>query len=234
MMRTISLAALALLPAIPAIAAEPEASVYYGFQAEQAEIRVKDGSEVLAFEGNAFIGTDELKLFWRNETEYELRENAFERLENQARLQIPVSTFFDAVAGIRVDTPDGPDRVDGVIGLHGLAPQWFELDVDLFVSDDPVFRVEAEYEGLITNRITLTPSLRMDLPLTDDRRHDYGAFAPDFEIGARLSYDLVDRAISPYIGVHYEFALGDTADRIRAAGGNRDDLYFVAGTKIMF
>ena len=31
---------------------------------------------------------------------------------------------------MRVDTPDGPDRVYGVIGIHGLTEQWFEIDVD--------------------------------------------------------------------------------------------------------
>ncbi len=224
----------AALAAPPAFAADPHSMLFYGFSAERAEYRVNGHADLLAFDADAFIGTDELKLFWRNESEYDLDEDAFESMENQVRIQFPVSTFFDAVVGVRVDTPDGPDRVDGVIGLHGLAPQWFEVDLDLFVSDDPVLRLEVDYEGLITNRITLTPSIEIDLPLTDDSRHDFGAFAPTVEVGARLSYDLIDRLLSPYVGVHYEFALGDTADRIQASGDRRDDLFFVAGAKVLF
>ena len=32
------------------------------------------------------------------------------------------------------------------------------------------------------------------------------------EAGLRLSYDLVDRSIVPYVGVHYERAFGRTAE----------------------
>lgn len=215
-------------------AAEPVSSVYYGFRAERAEIRLNDNSEVLAFDADAFVGTDELKLFVRNETEYDRDEKAFELFETQVRLQTPISAFFDVVAGVRIDAPEGPDRVDGVIGLHGLSPQWFEIDLDLFVSEDPVLRLEIDYEGLITQRLILTPSVEIDLPLTDDSKYDFAAFAPTVEVGARLSYDVYDRLLSPYIGVHYEFALGDTADRIQAGGGKADDLFFVAGVKVLF
>jgi len=63
-------------------AAEPVSSVFYGFQAEQAEIRVNDGTEVLAWDFDAIIGTDELKFVWRSEGEYDVREEEFETLEN--------------------------------------------------------------------------------------------------------------------------------------------------------
>lgn len=227
----------ALVPAFIGSAAqaiEPVAAVYWGFRAERAEIRLNDGGEILALDADAFVGTDELKLFLRNESEYDLDEDAFETFENQLRLQTPITPFFDAVAGVRIDAPKGPNRIDGVIGLHGLAPQWFEVDLDLFVSEDPVLRLEVDYEGLITNRLIFTPSIEFDLPLTNDARHEFGAFAPTVEIGARLSYDVIDRLFSPYIGVHYEAALGDTADRIQAGGGKRDELFFVAGAKVLF
>ncbi len=220
----------ALLAAAPALA-EP---VVWGVQAEQLEYRAGDGSDILAWDFDAFAGTDELKILWRSEAEFALDEDVFESLENQARLQMPVSDFFDAVVGVRVSTPEGPDRVHGVVGLHGLAPQWFEIDADLFLSDEPFFRFEAEYEALITNRIILTPVVELELPFTDDRAIGVGAWGPTLEVGARLSYDLVDRALSPYIGVHYERVFGETADLARDEGEDVDGLFFVAGARIMF
>jgi copper resistance protein B len=145
-----------------------------------------------------------------------------------------VAEFWDVVAGVRVDTPDGPDRVWGVIGLHGLAPQWFEIDADLFLSDEPAFRIDAEYEALITNRLILVPSIELDLPFTDDEAAGLGAFAPKLEVGARLGYDLVDRAFTPYVGVHYERAFGETADLARRDGGEAGAVFFVAGARVMF
>ena len=119
-------------------------------------------------------------------------------------------------------------------GTHGPAPQWFEVDADLFVGETSFVRFEVEYEGLITNRLILTPSLEIDLPLGDDDALGVGGFGPTLEVGARLSFDLVDRAVSPYIGVHYERAFGETADRARAEGEERDALFLVVGTKVLF
>lgn len=217
-----------------ALAAEPVSSVFYGFQAEQFELRKQGGEDVLAWDFDAIVGTDELKGVIRSEAEYDLRGDEFETLEIQLRGAVPVSPFFDAIAGLRMDASEGDSRADGVIGFHGLAPQWFEIDLDLFVSRDPSLRFEAEYEGLITNRITLVPSIEVEVPLTNDASREFGAFGPIIEVGARLSYDVVDRVFSPYIGVHYEFALGETADAIRAGGGDTDALFAVIGARMMF
>ena len=70
--------------------------------------------------------------------------------------------------------------------------------------------------------------------LTDDASRDFGDFDPIFEIGARLSYDLIDRAVSPYIGVHYEFATGESGRRAQAGGGKKDEFFFVAGARMIF
>lgn len=214
--------------------AEP---LLWGVQVEQLEYRNDGDVEIGAWDLDAFIGRDELKFVWRSEAEYAFGEDAFEAFENQARLQVPISDFFDAVAGIRLDTPFGPEREDrayGVIGVHGLAPQWFEIDADLFLAEAPSFRFEAEYEALITNRIVLVPSVEIDLPLADDREIGQGAWGPKIEVGARLSYDLVDRAVAPYVGVHYERVFGETADIARDEDEDVDALFFVMGVRLMY
>lgn len=223
--------ALSVTAALPAKAEQ----LIYGVQIEQLEYRFGDkDTNVMAWGGDAMIGTDELKFVLRSEGEFETKTDKLESMETQARVQVPVSTFFDAVAGVRVDTPDGPDRVHGVVGLHGLAPQWFEIDADLFVSDNPSFRIEAEYEALITNYLILTPSIEIDLPFTDDTEIGIGAWGPRLEIGVRLSYDLIDRAVAPYIGVHYERVMGESQDLKEAEGEDADGLFFVAGVRLLF
>lgn len=223
--------ALGVVIAPPLKAEEP----IYGVQLEQLEYRFGDkDTDVMAWDGDALYGTDDLKFVLRSEGEFETKTDKMETLETQLRLQTPVSTFFDAVAGVRFDTPEGQDRVHGVVGLHGLAPQWFEIDADLFVSDYPSFRFEAEYEALITNYWILTPSIEFDLPLRDDPGRELGAWGPKVEVGARLSYDLIDRAVAPYIGVHYERYMGETQDIREAEGEDADGLFFVTGVRLMF
>lgn len=221
----------------PALLLASQASaeaIIWGIQAEQTEYRINEGSDIFAWDFDAMVGTDELKFVLRSEAEYATAEDAFETLENQLRIQTPVSDFFDAVVGVRLDTPEGPNRVHGVLGLHGLTRQWFEVDADLFVSDNPSARFEVEYEGLITNRIIFVPSIELDIPFTDDPVVGNGAFGPTLEVGGRLSYDLVDRLISPYIGVHYERKFGETADLARADGEEAGSVFFVIGARFIF
>ncbi|WP_421881119.1 copper resistance protein B [Pacificispira sp.] len=210
-------------------------TVFWGIQAEQLEYRLGEGPDnVLAWDFDALVGTDELKFVWRSEAEYETNAEIFESLENQARIQVPVTDFFDAVAGVRIDTPKGQDRVYGVLGLHGLAKQWFEFDADLFLAEHPAARFEVEYEGLITNQVTLTPSVELDVPLNDDTDREVGAFGPKLELGARLSYDVVDRLLSPYVGVHYERVFGETADIATSEGKDDDAIFGVVGVRVLF
>ena len=222
-----------MLAAASVAQAEP---LIYGFQAEQFEYRDGDnGENVFLWDFDFIIGTDELKFVWRSEAEIVDGSGEFEGLENQLRLQYPVSTFFDAVVGVQAITPDNlPDRYNAVVGLKGLAPGFFEVDADLYLSDNSFFRFEAEYEGLITNRVILTPSIELTVPLADDLAYGQAAGGATVEAGLRLSYDLVDRAISPYIGVNYEKSFGGTADLIRASGEANGVTSIVFGTRLMF
>jgi copper resistance protein B len=224
----------ALVPALLGGPAMAEALIW-GVQVEQLEQRFGEDGDVTAWSLDAVIGTDELKLRFASSGEY-MDGAGLESFENQLLLQVPISDFFDAKAGIRYDAPRGPDRAYATIGVQGLTKQWFEVDLDLFVSEngDASIRLDADYEALITNRIILTPSLEVDLPFSDDREIGIGAWGPTVEIGARLSYDLVDRSFSPYVGVHYERAFGATADLRKDEGEATDALFIVVGARMMF
>ncbi len=155
------------------VVAQETGMVFYGIQMEEFEYRQGDEGESLAvWNGDAFIGTDEFKLRWLGSGEYDTDASKLETLENQLVGQVPISTFFDAKAGMRIDTPNGVDRWYGVLGITGLAPQWFEMDASLFVSEtgDTSARVDVEYELLLTNRLILTPSAELDIAFSDDRK----------------------------------------------------------------
>lgn len=207
----------------------------YGLQAEQFEYRKMDGQDAFVWDFDALIGTDELKFVWRSEGERTQGAGQFETLENQLRLQFPVSTFYDAVVGAQASTPDGlPERYNIVLGVKGLAPQWFEIDADLYLSDHSFLRLEGEYEAMLTNRLILIPNLELTLPLQDDVAYNQAAGGITVEAGLRLSYDLIDRAISPYIGINYEKSFGGSADLMQANGEENGVFSIVFGTRLMF
>jgi copper resistance protein B len=230
-------AALAVaLSASPAAAQETNL-VYYGFQLEEFEHRRGDESEeLLVWNGDAFVGTDELKLRWLGEGEYDTDARKFESMKNRLVLQMPVSDFFDVKAGIRADTPKGKSRLYGVLGVTGLLKQWIEVDADLFVSDvgDASVRLDAEYELLLTNRLTLTPSADLDVAFFDDRKMGVGSGFSSAEVGLRLSYDIYDRLLSPYVGMVWERKFGNTADFVREEGEDVEAWFVAVGVKVLF
>ncbi len=228
---------MAALISPPEVWAQSKNLLIYGVQLEELDHRRGDENERLfAWKGDAFIGTDEIKLRWLGEGEYDLTPNTFEAMENSLVLQTPISTFFDVKGGVRLDTPKGADRWYGVLGVTGLAPQWFEVDADIFVSEtaETSARIDVEYEVLITNRLTLTPSAELNVAFSGDPEIAIGSGVTGIEAGSRVSYDLIDRSISPYIGFVYERKLGRTENLARAEGEDTEGWRAVIGTKLMF
>ena len=206
----------------------------WGAQFEEFEYRYSDDDEELAtWNGDFFYGTDELKFRWLTSGEYAIEERAYEGLENQIVGQVPISTFFDAKAGIRFDTPEGPDRTYAVLGVAGLAPQWFEIDANFYLSKDgdTSAELDAEYELLLTNYWILAAALDATVAFSEE---GVGKGLVSTEMGLRLRYDLVDRSFSPYIGVVHERKYGDTADFARADGAGTEQWFAVIGARLSF
>ncbi|WP_420549607.1 copper resistance protein B [Curvivirga sp.] len=227
----------ATLVSITPAYAEIEAETYYGAQVEEAEYRFGDeGERLFVWNTDVFYGTDELKLRWLSEGEIDTNDGIQEGLENRVVLQTPISDFFDAKVGLRADTPEGEDRYYGVLGVTGLAPQWFEVDADFFLSEkgDTSVRLDVEYELLLTNRLILTPSLDVDFAFSDDEEVGVGSGLSSSELGLRLSYDVIDRSFSPYVGVVHERKYGNTKDLALDEGEDSEAWALVFGSRFVF
>lgn len=230
------LAALGVLIPLASKAEEP-AYVFYGLQIEEFEYRYGEGGEELfAYDADAFIGTDELKLRWEGDGEYDINVKKFESLSNQLALQTPISDFWDIKGGVRYTSPQGPDRWYAAVGLSGLAPQWIEVDTHLFLSEKGKLSadLDMEYQILLTNYLILTSSASVDVAFSSDREIGVGSGVNSIEAGLRLSYDVWDRTFSPYVGVVYERKFGQTANFVEAEGESADIWYAVLGAKFMF
>ena len=219
--------------AAPFASAQEKPPLVYGAKMEELEYRRANNSgENLAWDGSAFVGNDDIKLRWISEGEYDLRGDTLESAENRFVVQIPISEFFDAKAGARWDYyGGGADRWHAVLGVAGLAPQWFEIDADLFLSEVGATsaRLDAEYELLLTNHLYFVFSAESSYAFAADRKAGSGSRLNDLELGIRLRYDLIDRNISPYIGVVYEKQYGDTAAMAREEGEKDEEWFFAAG-----
>ncbi len=229
-----ALGGLMALSAAPATAETLDNQIFTSVQIGQFEYRWGD-QNVAAWEAEAWAGTDEHKLVIETEGEVETKTRRAEAAEVQLVYRRPVSDFFDLKAGVRHDFEPDPQRYYGVLGLEGLAPQWLELDTDLFVSEDGRLsaRFEAEYEILLTQRLVLEPSVELNVALSGDRPIGIASGVTDTEIGLRLRYE-INRDVAPYVGVHWERLYGRTADFAREEGEDSEDAFLLVGLRLMF
>ncbi|PAV24446.1 hypothetical protein CF392_16240 [Tamilnaduibacter salinus] len=99
---------------------------------------------------------------------------------------------------------------------------------------DASAEVDAEYELLLTNYWILSATLDGTIAFSDDREIGVGTGLVSTETGLRASYDLIDRTISPYVGVVHERQYGNTADLTEAGGGDPENWFAVIGMRMVF
>ena len=146
-----------------------------------------------------------------------------------------MTPFWDLAVGARYDVEPDPSRAYAVFALHGLGPYLYEVDADLFVSEegDVSARLEVEYPILITQRLILQPSFELDFAVQEVEELRVGPGLSQVELGLRLRYEIV-RELAPYIGFVWERKVGRTADFAKGGGEEFDTPAFVAGVRFWF
>ena len=228
------IALIALMLATPVRAATLDNQILTFLEVERLEYRANEGRDSINWEAQGWIGTDKHKLWLKSDGGRELGGN-YEGAEVQLLYSRMISDFFDAQAGIRYDIKPDPKRGFFVLGIQGLAKQFFEVDTAMFVSDDGDVsaRLEAEYEVLLTQKLIAQASVETNIAAQSVQNLGVGSGFNDIEVGLRLRYE-IRREFAPYIGMHWERKLGRTATFAREEGEDTDNLAFVTGIRFWF
>lgn len=209
---------------------------------EQLEYRIAiddDTADHLGWEAQGWIGGDFNKFWWKHEGEavFDGRDEGGSSTDLlYSRLIAP---FWNLQIGAQYanewESDDYDDRWSGVIALQGLAPYKFELDNSLYISEegDFTYRLEAEYNIRITQRLVLQPRAELGFAFQDVPERDLGAGMTDANLDLRLRYEVI-REFAPYIGVRYQTLVGETDNIAEAAGRDSEQLFFIAGVRFAF
>lgn len=202
--------------------------------ADRFETRFADSEERYLWDAQGWLGGDINKLWIKSEGEGAAGDNP-DDAEVQVLYSRAIAPFFDFQAGVRHDFRPGPERSHLVVGIQGLLPQLFEIDVAAFFSDggDVTGRFEAEYDLRVTQRLILQPRIELDFAAQAIPEHGIDSGLGSVEGGLRLRYE-IRREIAPYIGIAWERKLGGTADFARASGEDPRSLQAVAGIRMWF
>jgi copper resistance protein B len=180
-------------------------------------------------------GGDLNKLWVKTEGERGVDGSGTESFEVQALYSRAISPYFDLQLGVRQEFRPSPQRTHAVIGLQGLAPYWFEVDVAAFVSErgDVTARAEIEYELLLTQRLILQPRVELGFAAQRVAERAIGSGLTGVEAGLRLRYE-IRREFAPYVGVEWHRTLGDSRALARALGDDLADRVWVSGIRFWF
>jgi len=220
-------AAGALLAAVALGAQAMEDESIYSYtlvEAGAGKVRGQSGSaQSLAVDG--WVGGDFNRLWYQLDTER--RGGRTEAAELQLLYGRYIAPFWDAQIGLRRDErPDGRNYL--ALGVRGLAPYAFDVDLKLFVRDDgKVFaRTRFENEFLLTNRFIVTPSVGLEWSASDiDATVRRGAYQADLGVQARYEFN---RRVAPYV------SLSRTFYPRAQSGGETAATQWRAGLRLLF
>lgn len=197
-----------------------------------AEVRPGKGADSYAWNGEAWIGGDIDRLALKSEGE---GSNRLGQAEVQALWSHALDAYWNFQLGVRQDIRPRPGRSYAVVGIEGLAPYWFEVDANFFLSNkgDLSARIEAYYDQRLTQRLILQPRIEIDYAFTGDRRIGVGNGLGTTETGLRLRYEF-SRRFAPYVGIVHERRFGETGRLAVAAGESRRETRAVLGLRAWF
>lgn len=213
----------------------PDQALFGGVRFDKLEWNGLGGNERARWDMEAFVGNDYDKFFFKSEGAFDGRSQKFDEARIQALYSRMISYFFDFQVGVRHDVSPKPSRTYAVIGIEGLAPGFFQIDADAYISQKGEISgsFTGWYDLLITNRLILQPRVDLRLQLQSVPELELGRGLTDFELGARLRYEFT-RNVAPYIGVSWDRKVGETASIAQRNQKPPSSVNFVAGVRLLW
>ena len=196
-----------------------------------------DGQGTLKTELESRIGTDENRLFIKghiHKAESEQADYDIAALYSRA-----ISDFWDVQAGMRYRyterQPEQQEQIDVMLGLHGLAPYFFETDAYLYAGKDQQlsFNLKSERDLLVTQKLILQPYIESELVLSDDSKYARKKGLSSLQLGVQTRYE-INKRVMPFIDVAYAYEKGREATVWQQETSSEKDWQYGLGLKLIF
>ncbi len=212
-------------------AAEGPPKIFSGLELDLSYDLVERG-KALSWNALFWAGTDEHKLLLKTEGEHD--RHKLDEAEAHVYYSRMVSEFWDVYGGVRYDfAPIG--TTFGALGIKGLLPYRFEVELTGFVSHRGRLsaRVELSREILITQRLVADPYLSLDLSAQNEFERDVAAGVSELKTGIKLRYEIT-REIAPFIEFRYQRNFGYTSVLVRRDGEDAQNIGVRVGIRLRF
>lgn len=167
--------------------------------------------------------------------EGEIENGTFKDARNELLWAHAITPYLDSQLGLRYDSGKGTDRGWLAFGVQGLLPYWLYIEANGYVNEQgrTAFRLETEYDLLLTQKLILQPRVEMNFYSQRDDSRNVSSGLSNIEAGLRLRYE-IRREFAPYVGIEWASRFGSAADNIRASGNAAEELRLVGGVRLWF
>src|SRR5690554_5308163 len=192
-----------------------------------------ESNDPISFDAQAWIGKDINKLWLKAEGDY--KDSDEQSLEVQALYSRAIASYWDVQIGLKADLEPSPSREWVVLGVQGLAPYFFDIDAALFLGEKgrTAVRLNADYDLLITQKLSLSPEVEVNFYGKNDAGLGIGSGLSDISTALRLRYEII-REFAPYIGIERSQMFGKTSEFASNAGFTTNETQVVVGLRLWF
>lgn len=196
----------------------------------------KDGKGSLGSSFETLIGTDENRMFV--EANLNKAESNDPNYDVSALYSRNVAPFWDVQAGVRYSEDKNnrnSNRIDGVIGLLGLAPYFFETKAYLYGGENNFWGASFEFDRdlLLTQKLITQPYIAADIVLNDNSDFAAKSGLSELKTGIKTRYE-INKRIRPFVDVAYQYEKGLKETRFQQATDSEKGWLYGAGIEFVF
>lgn len=205
--------------------------------ADVLEYRPKASDSDFRWDIEGWSGGDYNRLWFKSEGERNTALKADYDIDLQLLYGRFIARYYDFQIGTRLETQSfqgrNVTRAHAVIGLQGLVPYRYEIEPQLFISQngDVSARVSFTRDFLITQRLILQGRVETNIAAQRVERFTVGSGLNNIETGLRVRYE-ISRKFAPYVGVSFDRSFFGTANLVRREGGDPSQIRFVLGIRM--
>ncbi len=209
--------------------------IFHAFTVEADVGEARDG-RAQGFDLSGWIGGDYNRLWLKSEKKN--YGNYEQKFEAQAFYSRNIAQFWDAQIGVTHDfsTDFTTQNLNYLtIGLEGLAPQMFETEAQIFLSEKGNYsaRFKQEVDIFITQRLITQPYFETEIFAQDVDELEVKSGISDFEIGVATRYEIT-RKFAPYLALRYHTKTFGTANLAKRLGDRVDNFIVAGGVRLRF
>ena len=210
--------------------------IYQATKLENAWIVDEDGKGTLGTKFETLIGTDENRIFI--EANLAKPESSDINYDISALYSRNVAPFWDVQTGVRYsEDKNSPNnnRIDGVIGILGLAPYFFETQAYLYGGENNFWGTsfDVNRDLLLTQKLITQPYIEADIVLNDNSDFASKTGLSGLKTGIKTRYEITKR-IRPFVDVAYQYEKGLKETRFQQATDSEKGWLYGAGIEFVF